>query len=566
MTRAVTSANLRLMGNEGFDRSKRPRDNAEAPLVRPWLLVVLGVLLLVVSGAGVTLFMHRFEIDPRTTHDQSVAARQARLQAATLVALAPLPVKDPVVHRDGADAYGYPRSYVDRSALRSLLGRGKYQELSAYIERFETDAEADFHAEYFIQDSADAFESAEHELDASLDAWVAATPDSFAPYLARGAHRFAVGFGERGFDVAKKTEHENFRAMDAAFALSFADFEHALQLEPRLMPARRDEIRIAFAGSEHRAQFATLLARAFATCGSCFVVRVTQQIALEPRWGGSYAQMATAARSANPVHNPRFSLLAGYALIDQAAQSAEDKDLNGELSLAQRADALGANADFSEELARALEDHDDDAGALRAISRAIELRPSRAELLLLRAHLYSRTKDWEPAYRDLMAGLRLAPADEQARASLPYVARGLTFVGWQAHQRGDENNAIRLLDEAAEIAPDGDVEARRVAVLTSGFHDKPEEIAALETAANAAPHDFYAHERLDYALSQGHDWPRIAAMWTAYIAANPEDGHAYYERGGTYFNEGQNAAAHADAVRGCELGVSAACVWAQRAM
>jgi tetratricopeptide (TPR) repeat protein len=163
-----------------------------------------------------------------------------------------------------------------------------------------------------------------------------------------------------------------------------------------------------------------------------------------------------------------------------------------------------------------------------------------------------------------MAGLRLAPSDQQARASLPYVANGLTALGWEAHQRGEEDKAIRLLDEAAEIAPSHDVESRRVLVLTSGFHGKPEEIAALESAATAAPHDFYAHERLDYALSKGREWNRIAAMWSAYIAQNPEDGRAYYERGGTYSNQGQAELAHADAVRACELGISAGCVWARR--
>jgi regulator of sirC expression with transglutaminase-like and TPR domain len=498
------------------------------------------------------------------THRQALAARKARTEPVTRVALAPLPVKEPVVERAGNDAYGYPRSYVDQGALRSLLGRAKYPELSAYIEQFQARAQADFHAEYFINDTADAFDSAERPLDASLDAWVAATPSSFAPYLARGVHRFALGFAERGVDYAAKTERENFVAMDAAFALSFGDLEHALQLNPRLMPALRTEMRIAFASSAHKGEFATLAARAFETCPACFQVRVTQQVGLEPRWGGTYAQMATAARKANPTLNPRFRLLPGYALLDQAAAAQENKDPTVALSFAERADALGENSDFSFELARILEQQEDDVGALRAVDRALELRPSRAELILFRAHLYTReaTKNWEAAYSDLMTGLRLAPSDQQARSSLPYVARGLTFLGWEAHEHGDQDKAIRLLDEAAELAPSRELEGRRTAVLTSGFHGKPEEITALENAATAAPHDFYAHERLDYALSQSREWPRIAAMWSAYIAQNPEDGRAYYERGGTYSNEGQTAAARADGARACELGVSAACMLA----
>ena len=52
-------------------------------------------------------------------------------------------------------------------------------------------------------------------------------------------------------------------------------------------------------------------------------------------------------------------------------------------------------------------------------------------------------------------------------------------------------------------------------------------------------------------------------MWAAYIAENPDDGRAHYELGGTFQNQGQLAAAKAEAQRGCELGVSASCAQAR---
>jgi hypothetical protein len=80
----------------------------------------------------------------------------------------------------------------------------------------------------------------------------------------------------------------------------------------------------------------------------------------------------------------------------------------------------------------------------------------------------------------------------------------------------------------------------------------------------AAPNDFYAHERFDYALSQSAQWDRIVRMWTAFIAQNPGEGRAYYERAGTYSHMAQPAAARADAARACELGVSVACAQVAR--
>ena len=226
--------------------------------------------------------------------------------------------------------------------------------------------------------------------------------------------------------------------------------------------------------------------------------------------------------------------------------------------------ALGDNADFLLELARICDQQDDETGALRAASRALALRPMRADLLLFRANLYTdpATRDVDAAYRDLITGLRLEPADASAQHVLARVVNELTFDGWDAHKRGDENNALRLLDEASELAPSRDLEARRTTVLTSGFHGTAQELAALESAAKAAPHDFYSHERFDYALSLSRDWNRIGAMWGVYIAQNPEDGRAYYERAGTFANQQQMPAALADATRGCELGVSASCAFA----
>jgi tetratricopeptide (TPR) repeat protein len=512
----------------------------------------------VVARIGIHYFFaHRGE----TRRAQAARERALRVTPAAVLALAPLSAGVPLIERPGTDAYGYPLSYVDRVALRGLLARGKYAELSKYIEQFQVDAEADFHKEYFSHECADAFESAEHDLDPNFDAWVQATPDSFAPYLARGVHRFALGFAQRGTDFAAKTAAENFTGMEAGFALAFTDLEHALRINPRLMPARRTEIRIAFTGSAHRAEFNAMCARAFEICPACFQIRVTQQIGLEPRWSGSYEQMAAAARAAKRKLNPRFELLPGYELLDRAEVLVSAKNYQEALALYQRAQALGESSDFLDDLAHDLERLKDEPGALKAVSRALELRPQRPELLFFRAHLYARaeTRNYEAAYKDMVLGLRLDPTDTSGRSTLRYVAQGLDYEAGQAQQRGDNDGALRLLDESMDLYPNRGTEQRRSNVLTSGFHGTAQELTALENAATAAPHDFYAHARLDYALSQTAQWQRIATMWAAFIAQNPDEGRAYYERSGTYHQLGQPAPARADAVRACELGVNVAC-------
>jgi len=550
------------MGKGSQDSARADRVGAEdKPRVRPVLIVAL--VLTVVVAFGVVAFFVRQDRVRRAQVRQAEAAqgRQQRVSPAAIVALPPLPVKVPLIERAGKHKNGTPRSYVDRAGLRALLLRGKYPELTQYLERFQRDFEADYHAEYFINDSAEAFESPERELEPRLDAWVSATPDSFAPYLARASHRVAVGVAQRGSAYATKTEKENFLGMNAAFAMAFADLEQVLSKNPRVIRALRDQLRIAFIGSEHHAQFRPLAQRAFALCPGCFQVRVSFLVGLEPRWGGSYQEMAQAVRAAPLSANPRFAVLSGYADSDRAQVAIEAGDLESALQYIERACARGEEADFLRVRADILARKNQPQLALESITSGLELRPHDERLLLDRARAYTRseTQDWRAAYLDLILALQLDPAAQEARNLLPYVAKGLTALGWKAHQEGREEEAIRLLDQAAELAPTREIEGRRLAVLTSGFDGSDQAITKLESEAKSHPHDFYAHARLDYALSKRREWIRIAAMWNGFIQANPENGRAYYERGGTLHQLGHSDASRADLARACELGVSAAC-------
>src|SRR5690242_5163136 len=98
--------------------------------VRPWLIVVFG--LLVLGGAVVVVFeVVKAKKAATTTRAQTSAsvaeARKERQRPALHVAPAPLPRALPLVGPDGKDADGYPTRDVDPAALRSLLHFGKYE-------------------------------------------------------------------------------------------------------------------------------------------------------------------------------------------------------------------------------------------------------------------------------------------------------------------------------------------------------------------------------------------------------------------------------------------------------
>ena len=265
-------------------------------------------------------------------------------------------------------------------------------------------------------------------------------------------------------------------------------------------------------------------------------------------------QRRSSPRSASVV-------LPGFIDEDRSRVASEAGDLAAALRHIDHACALGDETAFLRTRGYLLARRDQKALALEALDRALDIRPQDPETLFERAqaNAYKGSQDWRAAHADLFLALQIKPAAPEAGELLPFVAHGLTFLGWQAHEQGRDDEAIRLLDQATDLLPSRDLEQRRFAVLTSGFHDSEEELAKLENEANAQPNDFYPHQRLDYALSKRRNWNRIATMWNRFLLANPQHGRAYYERSGTLHNLGHRDASRADLLRACELGVSAAC-------
>lgn len=527
------------------------------------VFIVLGLL---AGGIGGVVWLARKKA-AEVTHTRVMARASAsagrvqRLEMVARVAAAPLPRALPLVERPGTDAYGYPLSYVDLPGLRSLLEHSRFSELNQYAEKLQSEFEADPLKEYWPLDAFDAFDSAEEELGKKLDAWVAATPGSFAPYMARGTHRVRVGYAMRGAAWASETHQENFVRMREAFGKAVQDLDRARALRPKLVAALRQKLLMAMPGrgvvsADHA------LAQALALCPTCFQVRVTYILGLEPRWGGSYEEMDRFARGADPKKNPRLRLLAGYADLDRSHVLHGQKNLDEALKAVNRACALGENPHFLSGRADILRAKSQYQEALADLNRVLELRPLDPHILIERARVENRLKRRELAGLDLLAGLRIEPTSAGGRALWPHVVRGLLDDAGQLEKKGDRDGALRLYDITAALAPGyREVQARRAHLIEQ--HGTPDKIPALEAEARAHPDDFRAHQALDYALARQNRYKEVIAMWDEFIGRNPKHGRAYLERGGAFFNTGRRAQALSDADRACELGVSEGCAFAE---
>jgi tetratricopeptide (TPR) repeat protein len=527
--------------------------------------VVLGLAVAAVVGAAVFCYdkLKGLAVARATGTSAALQHTQPTLPA-MIVAPAPLPSALPVVERPGKDAYGYPRSYVDGPALRSLLAHDRFAELSGYVEEFQREFEADASKELWPIRAAESFASADPELMPKLDAWVSASPASFAPYLCRGVHWLELAYTRRGTRWARETPAENFKAMRAAAAKARVDLERSLQLSPQLVAALRQLIGLATVTSD-RGLADSALERAESSCPTCFSIRVQFLGGLEPRWGGSYREMEDFAARAPSSLNARLKLLAGYADAERSHVAREAKKLDEALGFANAACAVGPHWDFLAERAEVLLERNDFEHAALDLNLAISQRPELPTQHLLRARVREKMQEWEGAGRDLIDAMRLDASNEWARWLLPRVVRGLSNDGLAASERRDRTTAIRLLELASELSPfDAEVHARREAAVRGDVTGTPDELSRLEAQASAAPDDFSAHQQLDFALAKQKKYDRVIGMWTEYLARHAQDGPAYFERSGAYYNSGHPTEAFADLGKACDLGVDQACAYQKR--
>ena len=248
--------------------------------------------------------------------ERAEPTRAERLTPVIPLAPAPVPRSLPLVGPEKAGPYGYPLKAVDGPALRSLLQHRRFAELTAYVEELQAAFEQDFRREYWPSDASEALGAGDPELSPLLDEWARAHPRSFAPYLARGAHWVNRALAARGGRWAGETSREDFAAMSAALETALPDLDTAVALRPRLVAALNKKIQALQRWSRTKVQMRTVVDEATAACPECFQVRATYLLSLEPRWGGSYAQMLAYAAEAPRERNPKLALLPGYVDLD----------------------------------------------------------------------------------------------------------------------------------------------------------------------------------------------------------------------------------------------------------
>jgi tetratricopeptide (TPR) repeat protein len=481
----------------------------------------------------------------------------------------PLPTTLPFIGPDARDADGITTRTVDRAAFRALLAAGRWGDLNRYFTELQDAFEADPHKETWVTDAADSFASAEPEIEPALDAWVAGTPGSFAPWLARATHWLNVAFTRRGARYASETSAEAFAGMREALGHVRPDAAKAVALRPKLVAARRLEIRAAN-GASDRAAMEAALGAALATCPTCFQVRVVYLWARMAMWGGSRAEITRVAEEAVKMapDEPRLRWLASFVDLEEADTAYRANRFDAAVDALDRALARGDYWEAWQHRARYEMKRGHRAEALRNAERAVALRPAHPVTLVWRAWAYYEVRRDEDAARDLVGVLRMCPTDEYARELAPLVATRLSGAASDAAGAGRAEEARRLRQLVESLAPGTQGPAAEPAPARppppSAAAAPGDDLAIAEAAAKASPDDVDTIRRLDDALARRRDYARVVEVWTSFLARHPDSARAHLERGGAYSQLQRWNEARADAARSCELWRAEGCAIAKR--
>lgn len=521
-----------------------------------------GAFLAVAMGlAGITA-CERVE----STVEEWLERRRAAAPAASYLPKAPrvsgqdlpdfrVPSEPPFVGKQGVDAFGYPKRRPDRILLLQLLRRRDFERLERFMTFYQSEFEKDYHKEYWGEDVLETFAVRDPALKAPLDAWVEQAPSSFAPWAARAAYTNGLAWHYRGGKVAKETSKAQFQRMAEMNAAASRDLKRALELRPTLVAAHALALSIASTNGATDDALEALLAQGLEHCPLCYEIRAKYLHSLTPRWGGSHAAMKrfTDSLSAQASDNPKLRVLAGFVQDDLCSTLRDDGKLVAATAACDAALQFGDDPRLLENKLWLLLKQKRYEDMLPLADRALSMSPQHAGVLKLRYHARLQTDDYVGAAEDLLVERQLRPADSWIAEQTDWMVGRLRADGDRLRKAGNSDAAARHYEIALKLAPRQSDLRRR---MGEGDRDDVERLLEeLETH----PDDFDAHLRVDHALALEHRYAEVVTMWNAYVARNPEDARAYYERGGAQYRQRKREQAKADLKRACDLHMQRAC-------
>jgi tetratricopeptide (TPR) repeat protein len=417
-----------------------------------------------------------------------------------------------------------------QNKVRDLLYAAKYAELEQLLEKLRQDTARDPGNEYQLLHAFGAFEDTESRMREEIDAWIEQHPDSAAARIARGGQRTEAAWERRGTKSSAEVADDAMADFSRVLELAKKDAELALARVPDHPVAWRLLIR-ASGGTQGAGALEALIPRVQQQAPASYLAHRNVLMFLQPRWGGSYAAMEAYAEAAQAARdkNPRLEVLRGYPYWAAGYTAQVAKDHDQAIALYDRALRFGEDPVFLSDRANAL-------------MRALRFKESLADLA--RVHERFPTRESKK---------QLDEAQSKMRNS-----------AYALHRAKDDAQALKAYTAFLEVWPDDEDALFYSATVSSRLNHYGEALRGYKRVLALNPEHFEAVKGADQVLAYEKRWPEILALWEDYLGRVPDNGQAYFERGGTYFQMHDIPNAYKNAAKACELKVDAACAWKQR--
>ena len=306
--------------------------------------------------------------------------------------------------------YGtYSLSLFEKRQLAQLVRDRQFEQAESVIASYMGEFERDVRFENKLSNAFDVFES-EANILTQVDEWIERYPESYAARLAKAQILYDKGWEARGNKYSSKTPDENFQKMREYFYLAREEFSDALALKKNLPSAYCSLIKMAAANGQRKEKL-RVLKRGLEHIPYSYGVRYCYLNKLQPKWGGSWEEMAQYAEIAQGhlQENPQLQGLYAEFYFSWAISYRHKKEYEQAIKYFSRALEYARGAGTLHYRGRSYAALGEYGLALKDLNESLDLYPDTYYPLSYRAYIFRKLKKYDHALKDVSRLIELYP-------------------------------------------------------------------------------------------------------------------------------------------------------------
>ena len=455
---------------------------------------------------------------------------------------------------------GYPIVDIEKIHMLSLFKEEKFADLEPLIDRWSIEYQKDFRHEKTLLAVIDSFTSESEFSREIMDKWVKNSPESYIPYLIRGAYFANRAWGEfrllQNIPLSKRKDDPIRKFSRNALP----DLKRATFLNPSQVASYYYLIDLSqiIPGTNVTERY---LGKAEEVCLQCYSYREAYLAAISPRWGGSISAMDSYIQKSRDYQKNNLKLRTLIGMTHWARGIEAYTQRKPSAAILKFSDALrfgktplyyvwrGKSYQRAARYREALEDYD----------KALEIDVGSVEILFLRSEARFMLGMMDDALSDVkklktytLNGRKVQ--EWQRKSSTRLISNGKELSKLRKYKK-----AIAKFDYSLKFDPsfyEGYFHRGRIRGLLGQY-----KLAEEDFRRSIELHDnhFESYQALARVLSKKKKYGEALSKLTSYIDKNESHPLAYFERSKIYLLMKDRKNASIDVDRGCSFSDGMTC-------